>query len=497
MPLRRFSTHLTLGLLAFGCAWSWNSWNIRAMQRALPDQLRYGVSVMTTDDASYLSAVDRLVDPPQDVQEPRIDLRAPGYRLWYLVPRVFLSIPAALRVLIVLQCLLFACSVALLWEVLLVFGIAPLVRWTCALLLAIVPTFHGFLFYTLTEAVTPALVLGTVCCALLAKRAKGHGWLWAAGALWALLMVTRPVLAWAGLPLLHVLWSHSGGWKGVRRVVLVGALAFVPTGLWWASNMRIAGGYVGIHPVYRADEPGINRPTHEAFWELAKSWGTPGDAFHSIMEPAFQAALAGDTARTFAQQYIATAPAGGITPAQEDAVRAEFIAWQRFTCLSLAPALAGAERTLAAQPEEQRIIAHVNMLTREYRSAHAWHYHVEVPVHVLRQLVAHSNLNLYLFQHTLRGRALVEALRWCSAVLHAALLLGLFLAVWWCIDPTVRTAALGAAVYLLYLAYVQRGIEERYTLPALNLAVLCAAFMSDAIARGWAAWRAARRSVNS
>lgn len=496
MLLRRFSTHLLLGLLAFGCAWCWNSWNIRAMQRALPDHVRHGVTVMTTDDASYLSAVDRLVDPSLEATEARVDLRAPGYRLWYMVPRLFLGVPAALRVLVVLQCLLFACSVMLLWEVLLVFGVVPLVRWAFALLLAIVPTFQGFLFYTLTEAVTPALVLGTICCALLGKRARSPSWLWVAGVLWALLMVTRPVLAWAGLPLLQVIWSQAGGWKGMRRVVLVSALAFVPTGIWWANNMRIAGSYVGLHPVYRADEPGINRPTHEAFWELAKSWGTAGDAFHSIMEPAFQAALAGDTARTFAQHFIATAPVDGLTLAQEDAIRAEFIAWQRFTCLSLAPALAGTERALPAQPEEQRITAQVDALTQAYRSAHAWHYHVQVPMQVLRQLVAHSNLNLYLFQHSLRGHALMEAFRWFSAFLHTALLLGLFLAVWWRMDPTVRTAALGAVLYLLYLAYVQRGVEERYTLPALHLAVLCAAFMSDALLRGWTAWRAARGPVN-
>ena len=497
MRFRRFSSHLFIGLLAFACAWFWNGWNVRAMQHALPDQLRYGVTVMTTDDASYLRAVDDLLDPPREVYEARVDLRAPGYRMWYLLPRFFLPVPTALHVLVVLQCLLFACSVALLWEVFLVFGLAPIVRWTFALMLAVVPTFQGFLFYTLTEAVTPALVLGVVCCALLGKRAKGNGWLWAAGVLWALLMVTRPVLAWAGLPLLHVLWSRSGGWKGAGRVMLVSLLAFVPTGIWWANNMRIAGGYVGLHPVYRADEPGINRPTHEAFWELAKSWGTAGDTFHSIMEPAFQEALVGDTAHAFAERFIATAPARSLTPAQADAIRAEFMAWQRFTCLALAPALATTERALAAQPEEQRIIERISAITSTYRSEHAWNYHVEVPARVLRQLIAHSNLNLYLFQHTLRGTTMMEAFRWCSAALHAALLLGLFFAMWWSMDPIVRSAALGAGLYLLYLAYVQRGVEERYTLPVLHLAVLCAAFMRDALTRAWTAWRAARGPVKS
>ncbi|MEO8587805.1 MAG: hypothetical protein ABI432_00405 [Flavobacteriales bacterium] len=492
MHFRRIRSHLFVGLLAFAGAWFWNSWNIQVLRREMPDLLREGVTVATTDDASYLRAVEDLVNPPatDHVEKPRVDLRAPGYRLWYLLPRLFLPPPGALRALVVVQCLLFACSVMLLWEVLLVFGIAPIVRWTCTLLIALMPTFHGFLFYTLTESVTPALVLGTVCCALLGKRPQGNGWLVAAVVLWSLLMVTRPVLTWAGLPLLQALWSRYTDRAALLRIVGMCVLAFVPTGIWWAYNMTIAGGYVGLHPIYRADEPGINRPTHEAFWELAKSWGIAGDTFHSVMEPAFQNALTGDTSRAYAEQFVDTAPSGELTPTQRAAIIAEFNAWQHFTSAILAPALARPERALGPQPEEQVIIDRVAAITGAYRSDHAWHYHVIVPLSVLRKLVAHSNLNLFLFQHTLRGRPWMEALRWCSAMVHVLLLLSVSLALFWRIDPTVRSAALGAAAYLLYLAYVQRGVEERYTLPVLHMSLLCAAFVCDAGARWWVAWRA-------
>lgn len=496
MHLRRSRSHLFIGLLAFACAWFWNSWNVKALQRDLPDHLREGVTVATTDDASYLRVVEDLVEPPVTADKPRIDLRAPGYRLWYLVPRLFLSAPAALQVLVVLQCLLFAVSVVLIWEVFLVFGITTPVRWTFALLIAVLPTFHGFLFYTLTEAVTPALTLLVLCCAMLGERAQGNGWLVAAGILWSLLMVTRPALAWAGLPLVHVLWSRYGGWRSWARILMVCALVFIPTGIWWMRNMTIAGGFVSLHPVYRADEPGINRPTHEAFWELAKSWGTPGDTFHSIMEPAFHAALAGDTSRSYSVRFIATAPPNELTPEEKEAIASGFGAWQRFTSTILAPAMARPERTLGPRPEEQVIVDDIAQVTRAYRSEHAWRYHILVPAQVLRKLIAHSNLNLHLFQHALRGRPWVEGLRWLSALLHIILLLGVFLAVWWRIDPTVRWAALGAALYVFYLAHVQRGVEERYTLPVLHMAVLFAALMADAVVRAWISWRGPNPATN-
>lgn len=485
MRLRRFRTHALLALLAFACAWFWNSWNVEVLRDARPDLLRESVTVTTTDDTSYLKVVEELVDPPAVAEKPRVDLRAPGYRLWYLIPRLFLPAPEALRVLVVLQCLLFAFSVTLLWEVFLVFGVAPFVRWTFALLIAVMPMFHGFLFHTITEGVTPALSLGTLCSALLARRPDRNGWLFAALALWSLITVTRPVLIWVGLPVVQVLWSRFA----MVRALLLCALAFVPTGIWWLHNMTKAGGYMSLHPIYRADEPGITRPTHGAFWELGKSWGMPGDSLHSIMEPAFQNALVGDTSAIYAQRFIATAPANTLSAEQVSRITSAFSAWQRFTAEVLAPALARPERALGPQPEEERIIDQVDAITKAYRKEHAWRYHIAVPINILRKMIAHSNLNLYLFQQALRGRGWVEALRWFSAIVHILLLSSLFIAVWWRMDHAVRLAALGAVLYLLYLAYVQRGVEERYTLPVLHMAVLVAGFMTDGVFKAIASWR--------
>jgi hypothetical protein len=460
------------------------------------------VTVATTDDASYLRTVENIMDPPAVTERSRVDLRAPGYRLWYLLPRLFLPAPDALRALVVLQCLLFAGSIALLWEVLLVFSVAPIVRWMFTLLIAVMPTFHGFLFHTITEGVTPALSLGTLCCALLAKWSGGRAWLAMAVVLWSLLMVTRPALIWVGLPVIQVLWMRltaieQGTWFAAIRISMVCVLAFLPTGIWWVHNMTKAGGYVSLHPVYRADEPGINRPTHRAFWELGKSWGMPGDTLHSIMEPAFHRALAGDISPVYAQRFIATAPPNELSTAQALEITSAFSSWQRFTAEVLAPALNGPQGAFGPQPEEQRIIDQVEAITEQYRKEHAWRYHVVVPFAVLRKMIAHSNLNLYLFQQSFRGEAWVEALRWFSAIVHIVLLSSLFIAVWWRMDPAIRMSALGAVLYLLYLAYVQRGVEERYTLPALHLAVLVMAFVAGGLVKAIPSWRRRGPAANS
>ena len=245
-----------------------------------------------------------------------------------------------------------------------------------------------------------------------------------------------------------------------------------------------SGELVGLHPVYRVDEPGINRPVHGAFWDLAKSWGAHGYAFHEVMEPAFRAAMVCDTSATYAEQFVQLAPAGSLTSEQDAELRDVFHRWQRFNCTELAPALIGLNGTLRTTTSaEQDIHASLERTPPDWRAAHPVHHHVIVPLGVLRDLVAHSNLNLILFQRTLRGNAWMELLRWCSAILHVALMAAVLLAALLRTPMPLRWCALGACAYIGYLAYVQRGVEERYTLPVLFIATACAAFVLQRFVR--------------
>lgn len=480
----RFRAHLLFGLLAFVCAQGWNRLNIRAMEGSTYARynVRDGRTLTATDDASYLNAVDVLFGARPDLEQSPYrdhpDLRAPGYRLWYLLPRLVLDPLPALSVLVLLQCLLFAFAVAVLWEVLVHHGIPQMIRVPLVLLLAAMPTFHGFLFHTLTEGVTPALSLLVLSCALLARDTR---WLWVGVVLWSLLMVTRPALFWVGFALVPALWEQKAS---IARLALIAILAFLPTGGWWVGNMVKAGGFVGLHPVYYAGSPGIARPMHGAFWDLAKSWGARGDEFHPVMEDAFRAAMVCDTSSVFAERFLQLAPEHSLTPEQDLDIREAFHRWQRFNCTELAPALRSEAGTIPFTTRtEQGILFTMEKVTTSWRNDHPFHHYVRVPLRVLTQLVVHSNLNLFLFQDQWRGHPLMETLRWSSAALHVLLLACVLLAVFLGVPLPVRWCAVGGCLYLLYLAYVQRGVEERYTLPVLFIGSICAAFVLQHVLR--------------
>jgi hypothetical protein len=61
------------------------------------------------------------------------------------------------------------------------------------------------------------------------------------------------------------------------------------------------------------------------------------------------------------------------------------------------------------------------------------------------------------------------------------------------VPASVRGCAAGALLYVAYLCYVQRGVEERYTLPVLFLCVCIAPFVVQALVRtNFAAHKTAR-----
>ncbi len=269
--LKFYKGTVLLFLLALVSAFGWNSWNIAAM-RDLPDagqRLRAEFTVATADDVSYLRPVDELLE---GMAEDTPAVRPPGYGIWYLILRLFLDPNDAVILIALLQVVLFAASVALLYYTLQAFGIPPLIRAGSVLLFAILPTFQGFLFYTLTEGVTPAYVLICVCCALMFHQRGDQKWLIAGTMTWALLLLTRPVLGWAGLPLLVAAYFARSG-HGSRKAGITVALATLPLFGWVGYESITSGYFTGLHPVYRPDATNVFRPTHKAFWELAKSWG--------------------------------------------------------------------------------------------------------------------------------------------------------------------------------------------------------------------------------
>ncbi len=472
MPASR--SRLLIVLLALVCAFTWNAWNLHVM-RQLPDhhvRLRNDRTVATADDVSYLKpAEDLLRGSNGDPIEPSLIIRSPGYGIWYFLFRIVADPPLALSLIAILQVLLFAASVGMLHFSLERSGVPLSITNFFSIAFAILPTFQGFLFYTLTEGVTPAYILFCVCSAILFSIEGNKRWLALGTIAWCLLLLTRPILGWAGLPLLLVGRTHRGSIRWMPWI------APIPLLIWMGHESLKSGYLISPHPVYRPEAINVYRPPHAAFWDLGKSWGLTAVPFHNLMEHAFHTALICEPIDGLAEEFIQSAPPGHLSGTQQTAIRSAFRQWQQFTCSTHAPILAqGTLFPSTSFKEEQQIVNALRELTWQYRSEHPVQYALIVPMRVVKQMILHSNLNLYMFQHTYRGVWWMESLRWISLIVHVVLLSSIFIIPWMKIPRVLRIAAFFALLYLIYLAFIQRGIEERYTLPVLHLAMLLLPF---------------------
>jgi hypothetical protein len=126
---------------------------------------------------------------------------------------------------------------------------------------------------------------------------------------------------------------------------------------------------------------------------------------------------------------------------------------------------------------EQQVIKDFHTYTDEINSKHWLWCHVAVPLKLFKSLSFHSDLSLYVFQHTYRGRWWTEGLRILSLILHffcCISFIGIFLFRGDKLAKVVFGIIIG--VYFFYLCYSFRGLEERYTLPILPIMLLGVAY---------------------
>jgi hypothetical protein len=487
MRLNRIA--LLFALVAVIIAIAVNECNLYYLRQA-GVELRNGQCVKTNDDFSYLQPIQNYLHAgsyyTNDVEKYKSILRAPGYGLAYLMCTKIFGLNKALLFLKMLQLLLFGLSVYCF--VFIAQHLFQSRKWTLAVagLYAFLPFSMGFLYYTLTEALTPALVIFFVFFLIKANECvpkKGKLIFYFIASLsFAYLVLTRPFLGVLGLALPFFIWRDfflkEKPIRALKNILVFGLICFSLLAGWQARNYRLLGKFTSLHPVYQNENPGMFRETHLAIWGFWKGWESKGSIFHETLFPLWEKAIAGDTSAKNIDPVMAAIPVNIVGFFGDLRLRNAFRLYQQSTL---------AQKTFFDQdlvmpsrplPMEDSVINVFNQLSSEFTSHFWFTYHVVTPLKVFKNLAFHSNLSLYVFQHPWRGNPVMEMLRWICFIVHSLAFLLCLLFVF--MRTEVRYKILfGVCLlfYLFYLTYVQRGIEERYTLPLLPLVLLSAAFV--------------------
>ncbi|MBL4592555.1 MAG: hypothetical protein JKX68_01925, partial [Flavobacteriales bacterium] len=355
-----------------------------------------------------------------------------------------------------------------------------------ACIYGLTPFAIGFLSYTLTEGITPALLLLYVFLLFKANNKtnpnqKNVFYLLAA-LIFAYLLILRPPLGFMGilLPIFIIkdYWKEHFT-KVLIKLVLFGSIAFSFMAIWQYRNYKITNEFVGLHAIYYADNNSIYRPTFKEYWNFVGGWAQEGHESHSYMVPMWQAAIKGDTSDIYIKNALATFPKKVIDHFGAKRLTTIFKKYQEATLFQKTYYDQQLPMPLETPQIELEVINEFKQLTQEYKSKFWLQYHIISPLKVFRTMAFHSNLSMYMFQHTYRGSWLMEATRIVFYGLHVlcflALIIGLFL---YKGNWQQHIITLTVFAYVFYLCYFQRGIEERYTLPILPLLLIGLASLS-------------------
>ena len=449
----------------------------------LPNEgLREGETVRTNDDLSYLRPAIHFYKTGIWKDEIKGDLsyflRPPGYgAIYYLALVVNANHP--LLVLKIIQVLLFSLSVYCLYFIALSFLAHKKSALIVSIIYGLTPLACNFLFYTLTEGVTPALFIFYLFFLLKAKNQSTSRlklfYFIVASLIFASLFVIRPVLGiFIGLIPLTVFLSYDVIKHKIIYSVLFIVLGYSCMGLWQYRNYKLTNHYIGLHPIYYADNNSIYRPTFQEFWNFTLGWAEDGSTVHTYMLPFWENTIKGDTSKVYINNIIEHFPI----------YVQKYFGKQRLTDV-----LTNYQKSILYQKQfydrnetlpltkidiETTTVLQLKQLVSEFKKEFWFTYYISSPIKVYAKMAFHSNLSLYIFQKTYRGNFFMESLRWFSFLIHSASFISILLILLRIkkIKPIHYSIYLFTFFYLFYLSFFQRGIEERYTLPIFSVLLI-------------------------
>ena len=469
-------------LLSFLSALAYNEINLKHLPK---EKIREGQTVITNDDYSYLKPAQNYLKTGEwksDVLgNQAYFVRPPGYGVFYLSLIKITNSSSALLLLKLIQYLLFSLSVYWLYHIIKSLTESNTISLITSAYYGLTPFAVGFLSYTLTEGITPALVLLFIYLLFKANNCltpKQKNVLYFFAAIcFSYLLIARPQLGFIGilLPIFLIKDYYSSNKKRlIIYLVFFGSISFSLMTAWQVRNYNLTNKFNGLHSIYSSDNNSIYRPTFKEYWNFVGCWAQKGNVAHSYMVPLWQEGLKGDTSEIYIKNALITFPNRVIKFYGKQRLTEAFRKYQKsilnqkeYYDLKMAMPL-----TL---PEiEFEVINEFKQLTSEYKKEFWFNYHIISPLKVFKVMTFHSNLSLHIFQNTYRGNWIIEAIRILCFGIHLAafLILIISLLLFKQFDWKQNSISITLFVYIFFLCYYQRGIEERYTLPILPILMI-------------------------
>lgn len=408
--------------------------------------------ISTADEASYLRPPQNWLEgkgwKDSSVGHSAYVQRPPGYGLVFLFCKSILpSNPFLL--LKVIHILAFLFSIVILAQLLFELSQNTKIALIGTLIFGLLPCFNGFMYYTLTESLSPFLLLLLTYEFIAVARQKRRPFLF--GFTLAFLLLLRPQLII--FPLIYVVFLLLK----YRKFWWIYLIATLPFLLWQVRSYNITGN-VSLHPIYSTTNKSLYRPPHKALSNLFRIWEYKSDQFHETV-----GLLIRDTSSTNLSRALTKVPEKhreNVKPILRDF---QYVVYDQKKMFEH-------EDQIKELPIEEKFLAKTNILHEQMTSSNRMQYYLLTPVKSAAELMTKSHLNLFVFQKTWRGNVLVETLRYiCLIIINLSLISMIIVLFLRRIPIHLKLMALGVICTFIYYVFFQRMNEERYMTPLLPL----------------------------
>lgn len=439
-------------------------------------------TIYSIDNEYYLSPVDNYVHGKGWKRSPAVSdgdyyRRVPGYSLVYLLFYKLFGSENLWFFLKLFQFLLFTVTIPLFYRIcsFLTNGIGPKIA---TVIYAATPMVGGWVFYTITEGITPELMVLYLYFTYkgfqsIEKRKKTIFYSIAMIFL-TYLVLTRPYAAIAGIILVFAVLKDLSVLK--RRFIpgflLVFLIGFIGIGSWALRNYRLTGELVLLEKAYHPQSLDRMKPEFRGMFSFAKCWGEDGDQFNKYHQPFYFAALAGDTEHLQIQKVIDQLPLTVVSDFGNDRL-AEVLKLHQ-TAIAIQKPYYDQEKTQPDSyfPEQLKAEKAYNQLIKEYKQKHFFKYWIGSPLIYLKRMVIHSNTaHVFLFQGNVS----------LPLRLYKALLLLIHLFIFGAVIFNVFRIkkrfefvvfVLTPLLFIFFFCFVHKEIEQRYMLPVLPIMII-------------------------
>ena len=470
--MRSIYSLLLIAFLGTILAVIWQEYNLTYVGKVNPNKTEHGI-IRTADDASY-------VQPPMNLKNrgtwkdnsagnSSYYQRPPGYGMLYLASsHLYPSNPYV--VIKTIQILGFFVSILLVFKLLIQYGLNQ--KWAVVAtgLYAFSPNFSGFIYHSITEGITPVLLLWSIYeWTKLLQVNQGSSQVISFRCFLSngfLLLVRPQLIVFVIVFIVYLLLKRR------TKLAALSLLIFLPFTMWQVRVMSISGS-MGMHPIYSYTNHSFYRPPHEALGNLFKVWEYKSDRFHETIGP-----LLTDTSEVTRERALLNIP---------EKYRAELelilCEYQEVSAIELSGIL---NQNLNQElDEETAFVKHANALTKKLAKENILDAFVKTPISSATELFVNSHLHLTIFQVKFRGAIGMEALRWISllAVLFGIVALFILSLFGRNVPILLWLICLSSVITILYLVFVQRLNEERYLTPLLPLAFIASIWLIQSLVR--------------